>query len=431
MIPGPVQNAPIVLHKFSLPFLFLWLGLGVSHATNPVLKVGVARADITPLSGIETMIGMGGRVSAEYEINDPLMAKVVMLETEEKQVVVVSLDLIWTETEFMSDIRENIRTATGADNVICALTHTHGSGRPGEDYYERTLPLIVAAAQQAQQNLEPAEGAYGRRELQEGYNRRAVQTDGTVDMLWNNRDRLPTAPTDDEVGVLTFTAQADERVIATLVNYSVHPVISMNFDQLIVSADYPGVMARKVEAQLGGICVFFLGAAGDINPFDADMFRYATAPETFAQVELVGHVLAQKVLEASRSPQFSVGQPTLSFEKNLVPLAERTTGRGSTTTRGVEVDTLVIGTNFALATIPGEPFVELGTDLKSRSPLAATWVVANANDYVGYLPTIQATTEGGYGATSGTQLEVGSGEKLIHAAVVSLHHQAGLVKPLE
>ena len=420
-----------MLRKFLLSSLFLLFGLGASHATSPVLKVGVARADITPLSGTETMIGMGGRVSEEYEINDPLMAKVVMLESGDEQVVLVSLDLIWAETEFMSDLRRNIRTATGADHVICALTHTHGSGRPGEDYYERTLPLITAAAQQAQQNLEPAEGAYGRRELQEGYNRRAIQADGTVDMLWNNRDRLPTSPTDDEVGVLTFTAKADDRVIATLVNYSVHPVISMNFGQLIVSADYPGVMARKVEAELGGLCVFFLGAAGDINPFDADMFRYATVPETFAQVELVGHVLAQKVLEASRSPQFSTGQPRLSFETNLVQLAQRTADQGSETTRAVEVDTLVIGTNFALATIPGEPFVELGLDLKSRSPLAATWVVANANDYVGYLPTIQATTEGGYGATSGTQLEVGAGEKLIHAAVVSLHHQTSLVKPLE
>ena len=148
-------------------------------------------------------------------------------------------------------------------------------------------------------------------------------------------------------------------------------------------------------------------------------------------MELVGNVLAQKVIEASRSTQFSVGKPALSFTTNFVKLAERPAGHGATTTREVEVNTFVIGTNFALATIPGEPFVGLGLDLKARSPLAATWAVANTNDYVGYLPTIKATTEGGYGATSGAQLKVGAGEKLIHAAVVSLHHQAGLVKALE
>ncbi len=157
--------------------------------------------------------------------------------------------------------------------MICSLTHTHGSGRPSETCHERTLPLIVAAASEAQQNLEPVDGAYGRRELKEGCNRRAVQTDGSVEMLWNDRDRLPAAPTDDEVGVLTFTSLTDNRVVATVVNYSVYPVISMNFEQLIVSADYPGVMARKVEAELGGTCTFLLGASGDINWFDADMFR--------------------------------------------------------------------------------------------------------------------------------------------------------------
>lgn len=403
----------------------------MAKADESTLQAGVARSDITPLSGVETMTGMGGRVATKYEVHDPLQAKVVVLDSENEKVALVALDLIWTTTQFMTAVRDSIRRETGIENVICALTHTHGSGRPHDEYYERVLPLIVEAAQRAHDNRQPVVGTYGRRELQEGYNRRTVKSDGTVDMLWNNRERIATAPVDTEVGVLTLRSIRDESVIATLVNYSVHPVISMNFSELIVSADYPGVMSRKVEAELGGLCVFLLGAAGDINPFDADMFRYATTAETFAQVELVGHVVAEKVLEASRAPQFAVGDPTLNFRRNYIELRNRAADQNSQETRRAEVDTLVIGDNFALATIPGEPFVELGLDLKKRSPLAATWTVANANDYFGYLPTIQATTEGGYGATSGTQLEVGAGEKLIHAAVVSLHQQAGLVKPLE
>ncbi len=411
-------------------FVFLSGASGTSAATA-TLHAGVARADITPLSGVEQMIGMGGRATRTYEVHDPLQAKVIVLESGAESVAIISLDLIWANSDFMTSVHESIQLETGIDHVVCALTHTHGSGRPADDYYDRVLPLIVDAAKRAHGALEPVDGTYGRRELREGYNRRTVRPDGTVEMLWNNRDRLPTAPVDPEVGVLSLTAKNEDRVVATLVNYSVHPVISMNFDQLIVSADYPGVMARKVEAELGGLCMFLLGAAGDINPFDADMFRYATPAETFAQVELVGHVLAQKVLEASRSTQFTIGRERLSFRQNFIDLVERSDGSNPTPSRRVEVDTLVIGTNFAFAAIPGEPFVELGLDLKRRSPLAATWVVANANDYVGYLPTIQATTEGGYGATSGTQLEVGAGEKLIHAVGVSLHHQAGLVKPLE
>ena len=61
----------------------------------------------------------------------------------------------------------------------------------------------------------------------------------------------------------------------------------------------------------------------------------------------------------------------------------------------------------------------------------ASWIVANANDSFGYLPTLQATTEGGYGATSGTRLEVGAGEEMIHAALVQLYHQTGVIQPLD
>ncbi len=48
------------------------------------------------------MTGMGGRAAHDYEINDPLMAKVLMFETEDEQVAVVALGLIWAETQFMT-----------------------------------------------------------------------------------------------------------------------------------------------------------------------------------------------------------------------------------------------------------------------------------------------------------------------------------------
>ena len=41
-----------------------------------------------------------------------------------------------------------------------------------------------------------------------------------------------------------------------------------------------------------------------------------------------------------------------------------------------------------------------------------------------YLPTIQATKEGGYGAASGTFLEVGAGERLVNGAITSMQELA-------
>ena len=52
--------------------------------------------------------------------------------------------------------------------------------------------------------------------------------------------------------------------------------------------------------------------------------------------------------------------------------------------------------DVALVALPGEPFVELGLEIKRRSPAPHTFVVGYANDWVGYLPTQVAWEQGGY-----------------------------------
>jgi hypothetical protein len=41
-------------------------------------------------------------------------------------------------------------------------------------------------------------------------------------------------------------------------------------------------------------------------------------------------------------------------------------------------------------------FVELGLEIKRKSPFERTFVIELANDYVGYIPTRVAFEEGGY-----------------------------------
>jgi hypothetical protein len=50
----------------------------------------------------------------------------------------------------------------------------------------------------------------------------------------------------------------------------------------------------------------------------------------------------------------------------------------------------------ALAALPSEVFVEIGIDIKSRSPFQRTLVAELANDCFGYIPTDQAFDEGSY-----------------------------------
>ncbi len=99
-----------------------------------------------------------------------------------------------------------------------------------------------------------------------------------------------------------------------------------------------------------------------------------------------------------------------------------------------EINTVLIGDDLAVATFPGEFFVEHGLSLKERSRIENTLFVGYCNRRLRYFPTIKATTEGGYGAahfgtSSATQVEVGAGERLVNRALVNLYYQAKMIVP--
>jgi len=411
--------------------LLLTLGLLLTAtAGTAALRVGAASADITPRLGEHEMRGMNGQGGPVDDIHDPLSATVVVFANGDERVALVSLDLIGFSNDAWDAIRAGIERDTGITQVISAVTHNHGSGFPTGATAEYIVAQTLGAARAAAADLAPARLGYGTTQHNEGYNRRIVNADGSVSMLWNNRDHRPTFPVDDELGVLSFRRLEDDTAIATLVNYSVHPVISMNFDRLIVSGDYPAAMATKVEAAIGGECVFLLGAAGDINPYDADMFRYATPDEVFATIDTVSSNVAHAVLGVHQRMATFQEDVSLSFERHALPFADRRGGLHAPKTRDLEMITFLVGGRYALATFPGELFVELGLDFKRRSPAEATWVIANAYDSSGYLPTMQAAAEGGYGAASSTRLELGAGERMVHQALVGIRYQLDLVQPL-
>ncbi len=72
-----------------------------------------------------------------------------------------------------------------------------------------------------------------------------------------------------------------------------------------------------------------------------------------------------------------------------------------------EVVLRLIGPDLALASSPGEFFVEHGLRLKRESLVADTLFVGHSNGHLGYSPTIKAAGEGGYGADSSSIVEAG------------------------
>jgi hypothetical protein len=94
--------------------------------------------------------------------------------------------------------------------------------------------------------------------------------------------------------------------------------------------------------------------------------------------------------------------------------------------------TLLINNNIAIATMPGEPFVDLQIAFRDKSEITNTFLFgytySAGGEWLGYVPTIRAAAEGGYGAGYNTRIEVGAGEAMIDRAIVNLFALTGKLK---
>jgi len=80
------------------------------------------------------------------------------------------------------------------------------------------------------------------------------------------------------------------------------------------------------------------------------------------------------------------------------------------------VQVLRIGADLVWVGLPGEIFVELGLDLKSRSRARWTVPATQANAAIGYIPHLAAYPQGSYEVVS-ARVKAGSGEKLVNKAL--------------
>ncbi len=412
-------------------FLLLVLVLHPSIAVSAELLAGTANVDVTPPVG-GTMYGYGARgANVSTGVHDPLYAKAIVLDDGTTKLAIVTLDLGAISAENTAIIRAKVESATAIEHVLLVAAHTHSAPRAVKDFPSAEASWVQEANQkianaiiEAAGNLQPARVGVGWGEAKEGHNRRMITTDGKVIMLWGNRDRIFTQPVDYSLAVMRVETP-DAETIANLVNFACHPVV-LGPENLEISADYVGVLTKTVEAALGGQCMFLQGAAGDINPF---WDKTPPSEGAFQQMERMGETVGREAIRVSKAIDEFASDPGISVRTQIIPLASRRDRGGSGQSIAAEINTVLIGREIALATFPGEFFVEHGLWLKQHSKFPHTLFVGYTNDQLGYFPTIKATTEGGYGAASATRVEVGAGERLVRQAIVNLYYQADMIRP--
>ncbi len=344
-------------------------------------------------------------------------------------------------------------------------THTAPKGgdtSPGRIAYEkRRSEGLVEALTKAIQSLEPAKvGFASDEEPSEVYNRRWFLKPGTMDpnplggldQVRTNAPRgnlvKPAGPTDPEVCVVDVRTRKG-RALGLIANYSLHyvggipKVYKDGKEYGMASADYYGEFARIMPYRIGGskppenfVAMMTNGTSGDINNIDFYSKRAPRAP--FEQVRIVASKTADAAWRATgkietydENPLVAMRQrevklnyriPTeddlnkalelmklSSKERNAInkrtsSVASRTIAHAdpaSPKTESVIIQAIRIG-DQAIVSMPFEVLVEIGLEIKAKSPFPHTFTIELANGGYGYLPPPNQHKLGGYETWLGT-----------------------------
>ena len=403
-----------------------------------ILFAGVARRLISPPKGI-FLIGYGDRSKGNTGIHDELTATALVLTDGETRIAIVALDML-TINEFIVD---RVRARLAPTEVLLCCSHTHSgpiayadekSPHKNREYIDLLVDRIVEAVKEAQQNFLPARLEFSQGKADVGINRREKMPDGHMEI-----GRNPEGARDNSVQVVSVLTDAGRRKgdkegmrLATLVNYACHGTV-LGPDNLLVSADWIGVMRDKVEKELGGTTLFLQGAAANINPDmywdDARAFEKVTeqglgvAAAVVAAAGSGGDEMRGKPLSIERTeawlptetpattshPPKNYGKPLLSLAKlpgfmavfadillnQRYPWKSVIEAKDGFWSVPMRINAVRIG-DLALVTFGAETFTEIGMKVKAASPAAHTLFASVSDGCISYLHTEDSHPEGGY-----------------------------------
>jgi hypothetical protein len=402
------------------------------HAAE-AFKAGAARTDITPPIGYP-MWGYAARHDAPSQgVLDPLQARALVLEASGMKLAIVSLDLGRAPTRMsMTSLRERLRKQ-GVEHMMLVASHTHhgpvleldswpdANGPYTRQLENKLVDLVVDAAGK----LRPARWGAASRDVP--FNR-------------NRQSKRPDAPTDRTL-TLFRVEDTDGKPIAHLVNYPAHPTM-IDAKVLQFSADFVGSMAALVEKETAAPCLFLQGAAGDLsaNPPEgvrghvefgkalggvvlelAKTIACAAAPHSSLRVTTEDFRFAARVNVSNPLVRSLLGN---AFFPELVTFFEREYRDGVRP----QLTVAVLDGRVGIVGVSGEFFCGHALSLRRRARLDHLLFCGYCNDYQQYFPTIEATSEGGYGTAPPIGMaELGAGERIMDRALLYLYRLRGLL----
>ncbi len=437
------------------------------------LQVGFARIDNTPA----LTAPLNGYTFVRYSegVLDPLEINTIAFSDGKKTAIMVTYDSLGISKELLTEYRQLISKKTGVDVDAIYITASHSHTAPGspmtdqneaaDEYFIMTKRRIVDSAVLAVADLKPAKMGFGIGKAENvSFCRRYKMKDGScrTNPGVNNPDILHAiSEVDTRVSVLRFDREGGETVV--IANFANHPdTVGGN----LFSADWPGAMRRTVERVYDNVrCAFVNGAQGDINHvnvhptggYSNDLFMdFDDVARGYGHTQYIGRVVAAGVMQAYDKVEYIDVEDIDALVKTIdipsnrplpeeLPEAEYIMGlwregrekelpyegmmlttkladarRKVTLKDGPDAFPMdLIGIRLgsvAFLGIPGEPFSEIGKQVKKAEGYSMVIPTCLTNGYQGYFPTYDAYAEGGYEAGN-SKFKAGVAEEIIRGAL--------------
>ena len=380
-----------------------------SKEGRSVVRAGTARIDITPKKPVK-MAGYSSRKGLSTGVHDPLSARIVVFENNDKRLVLVSTDLIGFYDGTAEHMRKVILDEFQLEpsELFLSAIHTHAGpsltinkekGHPNNLEYTKQLKVkLIEVMRKASSNMGPIYIGAGIGYSPVGMNRRELRFDSSG----NSSIRLgcnPYGPTDKEVLVVKMT-KPNGRLIATLFDYASHATC-LGGKNYTISGDVLGLAEQFVEKILGedAIAAAFAGASGNIDPWFRVLPAFNAEPGWIPEPVLLGTMLGEEVVHVFRdigkvSGGGEIATAFVTLELPGKPRNETTIEKDYPPTP-LNITAARVG-DIAFVGIGCEVLTEIGMAIKAASPYKHTFVVSHCNGAAGYLPPEHLYIEGGY-----------------------------------
>lgn len=426
--------------------------------TSGNVRAGASTSNITPPLG-SPIVG-NFTIPLATEVHDELHVRAVALDNGQTRLALAAVDVCVLPGDTMDRAKKLIEERIGIppSHVLISAVHTHSGpatarllqGEVDSVYLDFLVSRIADAVCRAVNHLEPARIGWGvGREDRLVFNRRYFMKPGTIapDPFGRANDTVatnpgfhnpnvvkPAGPIDPDVGVLVLES-LDGRPISVIGNYALHYVGGVPTGH--ISADYFAAWANAMAVLAGVPCkqsyppfvpILTNACSGDINNVDV-LHGGSGRRRPYEQMRKVAEILAAESYRTWRNMEFTesvvlrasqeeielgIRMPDaadIAYARKLLETAPKS-GQLKDHAQIYAKETLTLAEtypktvktvvqawrigNLGIATFPGEAFVEMGLEVKAKSPLKPTLIVELANDYRGYIPTVRAMEEGGY-----------------------------------